>query len=79
MKFSIPVDIGFQVLNELIKKNIPYSKSGSFEDEPENEEAVFAIAIEVDDDYVNEATAIINQVTGGQVTRSQRWQETVNN
>lgn len=79
MKFSIPVDIGFQVLNELIKKDIPYSKSESFEDEPENEEAVFAISIEVDDNYADEASAIVNKITGGQITRSQRWQETVNN
>jgi len=78
MKFSFPIDIGFQVLNELIKKDIPYSKCAT-EEEPVDEQSVFAIDIDVHDDYVDQATDIVNSITGGQVTRSQRWHETMNN
>lgn len=70
MRFSIPVEIGFQVLNKFIKEDIPYRK---FEAEDDDSE-VFSIDIAVDDDYVDQATDIVNQITGGQKTRSQKWQ-----
>lgn len=70
MRFSIPVEIGFEVLNRFIKEDILYSKS---ETEHEDSE-VFSIDIIVEDDYADQATAIVNEITGGQKTRSQKWQ-----
>ena len=70
MKFSIPVEIGFQVLNTFIKENIPYSKYDTGE-EPSD---VFSIGIDVEDGFADRAKEIINSVTGGQRTRSEKFQ-----
>ena len=70
MNFSIPIDIAFQVLNEFMKKDVPYKKCMS-----ENEDEVFNIVIAVDDDFSDKASEIINNITGGQKTRSQQWQQ----
>ena len=69
MKFSIPVEIGFQVLDRFMKEGIIYSKALS-----ENEEEIYNIELEVDDECVDQATDIVNEITGGQRTRSQRFQ-----
>lgn len=71
MKFSIPVEIGFQVLNTFIKENIPYCK---YDPGEENEAEVFCIGIDVDDDFSDRAKEIIKGVTGGQKTRSENFQ-----
>lgn len=68
MKFSIPIDIGFEVLNKFIKEGILYKKS-----ESEDESAIFNIDIDVDDEFSARAGEIINSITGGQKTRSQQW------
>ena len=69
MKFSIPVEIGFQVLDRFIKEGVIYSKALT-----ENEEEISNIELEVDDECVDQATDIVNEITGGQRTRSQRFQ-----
>ena len=70
MKFSIPVDIGFEVLNRFMKEGILYKKS-----ETEDENAIFNIDIEVEDEFSTRAGEIINSITGGQKTRSQQWSQ----
>ncbi len=69
MRFSIPVEIGFQVLNIFMKENIPYSKCDS-----EEEDEVFSFGIIVDEEFAARAKEIIKGVTGGQRTRSEKFQ-----
>ncbi len=69
MKFSIPVEIGFQVLDRFMKEGVIYSKALT-----ENENEIYNIELEVDDECVDQATDIVNSITGGQRTRSQRYQ-----
>lgn len=57
MVFSIPFEIGFEVLNELLKQKIPYRKHAT-EDEPEE----FVIEIDVQEEFVDTATEIVNKV-----------------
>ncbi len=57
MFFSIPIEIGFEVLNEFMKRNIPYSKHTS-DEEPDD----FVIDVDIHDDYVKEAEEIVNRV-----------------
>ena len=70
MKFSIPIDIGYEVLNSFMKGDIPYKKS-----ETEDENAIFNIDIEVDDEFADKAGEIINNITGGKKTRSEQWNQ----
>ncbi|MFQ5329879.1 MAG: hypothetical protein ACE5D4_07815 [Thermodesulfobacteriota bacterium] len=57
MIFSIPMEISFEVINQFLKKEIPYTKH---EGDEESEEMV--LELNVDDDYVDEATEIVDSV-----------------
>jgi hypothetical protein len=57
MLFSIPVEIGFEVLNEFLKQNIFYKKHAA-EDEPED----FVIEVDVQEEFVDRATEIVNKI-----------------
>ncbi len=57
MLFSIPVEIGFEVLNEFLKQNIFYKKYAAG-DEPED----FVIEVDVQEEFVDRATEIVNNI-----------------
>ncbi|MCP3677780.1 MAG: hypothetical protein GY721_09385 [Deltaproteobacteria bacterium] len=57
MVFSIPIEISFEVIDQFLKKEIPYKKH---EGEEEPEEMV--LELDIDDDYVDEATGIVDSV-----------------
>ncbi|MEE9591160.1 MAG: hypothetical protein V3W26_01475 [Thermodesulfobacteriota bacterium] len=57
MLFSIPVEIGFEVLNEFLKQNIFYKKHAAG-DEPED----FVIEVDVQEEFVDRATEIVNKI-----------------
>jgi hypothetical protein len=57
MIFSIPIEISFEVINQFLKREIPYKKYAG-EEEPEE----MVLELDVDDDYVDEATGIVDTV-----------------
>ncbi len=57
MVFSIPIEIGFDVLNEFLKQNISYSKH-----EPKDESDELVIEINVQDEFVDRATGVVNKI-----------------
>jgi len=57
MIFTIPIEISFEVLNQFIKQSIPYTKHAG-EEEPEE----MVLELNIDDDYVDVATDIVDTV-----------------
>lgn len=57
MLFSIPIELGFEVLNEFMKFDIYYSRSKA-DAEPEGN----VIEVDVDDDCVDRAEEIVDRV-----------------